>query len=62
MFSPDYTAKLVDMHVRPLMDADLQRAAGLVRFSAEDDDMDAEEVCGARGARRRANADHHDPA
>jgi hypothetical protein len=31
-----------------------KRAAGPVRFSAEDDDMDAEEVRGARGARRRA--------
>ena len=39
-----------------------KRAAGPVRFSAEDDDMDEEEVRGARGARRRANADHHDTA
>ena len=36
-----------------------KRAAGPVRFSAEDDDMD-EEVHGAHGARRRADADEHD--
>lgn len=39
-----------------------KRAAGPVRFSAEDDDGDEEEGRGARGARRRANVGEHDTA
>jgi RNA recognition motif-containing protein len=39
-----------------------KRAAGPVRFSAEDDDGDEEEVPGAHGARRRADAGEHDTA
>ena len=39
-----------------------KRATGPVRFSAEDDDGDEEEVHGAHGARRRADAGEHDTA
>ena len=39
-----------------------KRATGPGRFSAEDDDMDEEEVRGARGASRRANTGEHDTA
>ena len=39
-----------------------KRAAGPVRFSAADDDGDEEEVRGAHGARRRADAGEHDTA
>jgi RNA recognition motif-containing protein len=39
-----------------------KRTAGPVRFSAEDDDGDEEEVPGAHGARRRADAGEHDTA
>jgi RNA recognition motif-containing protein len=39
-----------------------KRAAGPVRFSAGDDDGDAEEGHGAHGARRRADAGAHDTA
>jgi hypothetical protein len=39
-----------------------KRTAGPVRFSAEDDDGDEEEVPGAHGARRRADAGEPDTA
>jgi hypothetical protein len=39
-----------------------KRAAGPVRFGAGDEDGDEEEVRGAHGARRRADAGEHDTA
>lgn len=39
-----------------------KRATGPVRFSAEDDNMDEEEVRGVRGASQRTNASEHDTA